>query len=96
LISGLRSIGIEEIVPGAANFVMCHLEPKHPAAAAVVSENKKYGVYLRDVSSMGCEVGSRALRIAVKNKETNTVIVGTLERVLMRLSTPEGQAGSEG
>ena len=86
LIRGLRSIGIEEIIPGAANFVMCHLEPEHPTAAVLVSESRKYGVYLRDVSSMGSEVGSRALRIAVKGSETNALIVGTLNKVLMRSS----------
>jgi histidinol-phosphate/aromatic aminotransferase/cobyric acid decarboxylase-like protein len=84
LIEGLQRIGIREIVPGAANFVMFHLDPEHPTAAAVVSESKKRGVFFRDVSSMGSALGPRALRIAVKNKETNTLIVETLEKVLSR------------
>jgi histidinol-phosphate/aromatic aminotransferase/cobyric acid decarboxylase-like protein len=82
LIEGLRRIGIREIVPGDANFVMFHLEPEHATAAAVVSQCKKRGVFLRDVSSMGSALGERALRIAVKNKETNAVIIDALEKVL--------------
>jgi histidinol-phosphate/aromatic aminotransferase/cobyric acid decarboxylase-like protein len=82
LMEGLRRIGIGEIVPGTANFVMCHLEMEHPTAADVVRESRTRGVFLRDVSLMGSEVGSRALRIAVKNKETNAIIVEALEKVL--------------
>jgi len=82
LIDGLKRIGIREIVPSAANFVMMHLEPEHPSAAAVVNEVKKCGVFLRDVSSMGSELGARALRIAVKNQETNAKIVAALGRAL--------------
>jgi histidinol-phosphate/aromatic aminotransferase/cobyric acid decarboxylase-like protein len=84
LIEGLQRIGIGEIVPGAANFVMFHLDPEHPTAAAVVSESRKYGVFLRDVSSMGSALGSRGLRIAVKNKDANTLIVEALDKVLSR------------
>jgi len=78
---GLRSLGIEEIVPGTANFVLCHLEPEQPTAADVVSESRKYGVFLRDASLMGTELGPRALRIAVKDRATNAIVIGTLERV---------------
>ena len=82
LIDSLQAIGVLEIVPGTANFVMCHLDLKHPTAATVVSAARKFGVYLRDVSSMGQKLGSRALRIAVKNQEANAAIVRALARVL--------------
>jgi histidinol-phosphate/aromatic aminotransferase/cobyric acid decarboxylase-like protein len=84
LIEGLQRMGITEIVPGAANFVMFHLDPEHPTAATVVSESGKRGVFFRDVSSMGTALGPRALRIAVKNKETNSLIVEALEKELRR------------
>ena len=83
LVDGLRAIGVQQIVPGTANFVMCHLEARHPTAAAVVSETRKFGVHLRDVSSMGQNLGSRALRIAVKNAEAKATIVTVLQRVLL-------------
>jgi histidinol-phosphate/aromatic aminotransferase/cobyric acid decarboxylase-like protein len=82
LIAGLRRIGIEEIVPSAANFVMFHLGPRHPPAAAVLTESRKRNVYLRDVAPMGSEVGPRAVRIAVKDAESNQRTLATLEEVL--------------
>jgi histidinol-phosphate/aromatic aminotransferase/cobyric acid decarboxylase-like protein len=82
LIDGLRSLGIREIVPGRANFVMFHLEDEHPTVEALVKLCCESGVYLRDVSSMGTHLGTRALRIAVKDKRANQIILETLERVL--------------
>jgi histidinol-phosphate/aromatic aminotransferase/cobyric acid decarboxylase-like protein len=82
LIDELRGIGIRKIVPGKANFVMCHLEPEHLTAAEVVQESRKRDVFLRDVSLMGSQVGSRAIRIAVKNRETNARIVEVLEKAI--------------
>jgi len=37
-----------------------------------VSEARKRGVFLRDVSSMGCELGLRTLRLSVKDEEAKT------------------------
>jgi histidinol-phosphate/aromatic aminotransferase/cobyric acid decarboxylase-like protein len=82
LIDGLRSFGIREIVPGRANFVMFHLEGEHPTVEALVKESRESGVYLRDVSSMGIHLGARALRIAVKDRKSNQMILETLEKVL--------------
>lgn len=79
---GLRGLGIGEIVPGRANFVMFHLEAEHPTVAELVAECREAGVFLRDVSSMGANLGGRALRIAVKDRKANQVILGTLEKVL--------------
>jgi histidinol-phosphate/aromatic aminotransferase/cobyric acid decarboxylase-like protein len=82
LIDGLRAIGIHEIVGGQANFVMFHLGPDQPSAATVLSEARKRGVFLRDASPMGREVGMRALRLTVKDEETNQRVLSTLEDVL--------------
>jgi histidinol-phosphate/aromatic aminotransferase/cobyric acid decarboxylase-like protein len=82
LIQGLRDIGIHEIVAGEANFVMFHLAPEQPHAAAVLSAARKRGVFLRNASPMGSDVGPRALRLTVKDEETNKLILVTLENVL--------------
>jgi histidinol-phosphate/aromatic aminotransferase/cobyric acid decarboxylase-like protein len=82
LINQIRCIGIREIVPGKANFVMCHLDPEHPTAAELVQESRKRDVFLRDVSLMGTHVGSRAIRIAVKNRETNAKVIDVLGKIL--------------
>jgi histidinol-phosphate/aromatic aminotransferase/cobyric acid decarboxylase-like protein len=82
LVAQLRAAGIREIVPGKANFVLCHLEADHPVAADVVSESRKRDVFLRDVSLMGTGIGPRAIRIAVKDRESNARIVEVLEQIL--------------
>jgi len=81
VIDGLRGMGIREIVPSMTNFVMFHLEKQHPSADAVIDNARKRGVFLRDVSSMS-ERRPRALRIAVKDKDTNATVLGVLEGVL--------------
>jgi histidinol-phosphate/aromatic aminotransferase/cobyric acid decarboxylase-like protein len=82
LVERLRGIGIDEIVAGEANFLMFHLEADRPTAATVVKEARRRGVFLRDASPMGSEVGPRALRIAVKDEEANELVVAALESVL--------------
>jgi histidinol-phosphate/aromatic aminotransferase/cobyric acid decarboxylase-like protein/GNAT superfamily N-acetyltransferase len=82
LMEGLRAIGIREIVAGQANFVLFHLEPDKPSAATVLSEAGRRGIFLRDASPMGREVGLRALRLTVKDEEANKRILATLESVL--------------
>ena len=81
LIEGLRGMGIREIVPSMTNFVMFHLDEQHPSAAAVIESARKSGVFLRDVSSMS-ERRPRALRVAVKDQDTNAALLGVLEKVL--------------
>jgi histidinol-phosphate/aromatic aminotransferase/cobyric acid decarboxylase-like protein len=82
LITGLRQLGIREIVPGKANFVMFHLETEHPTVSALVKECRESGVFLRDVFSMGANLGARALRIAVKDRKSNQIVLEALEKVL--------------
>lgn len=83
MVSGLKQIGIREIVPGVANFVLFHLNPDGPSSAEVVDACRERNVFLRDVANMGTDVGPRALRTAVKDRETNARILATLETILM-------------
>jgi len=82
LVEGLEGIGIHEIVPGRANFVMFHLELDQPSAAWVLSEAAKRGVFVRDASLMGTQLGPRALRPTVKDQNANDRILATLKSVL--------------
>jgi len=77
LARSLNGIGIDEIVPGIGNFVMFHLPPRAPDAETVVASCRAFGLYLRIVGELG------AIRIAVKDRATNTRIVEILERSLM-------------
>lgn len=72
-----------EILPGIANFLLCHLPVDGPGAAEIVRRCRAYGLFLRDVGAMGSRLGQHALRIAVKDAETNQRMVEILKRVLI-------------
>ncbi|HHY85020.1 MAG TPA: aminotransferase class I/II-fold pyridoxal phosphate-dependent enzyme [Verrucomicrobia bacterium] len=66
------------VVPGSANFLLCHLPESGPSAAALVDRCRAAGLYLRDAGGMGRNLGTHALRIAVKDSETNARMLGIL------------------
>ena len=70
LAAKLISLGLE-VVPGVANFLLCHLPSGGPDAATVVRHCRERGLFVRDAGAMGSQLGSHALRIAVKDGETN-------------------------
>ncbi len=73
-----------EIVPGVANFLLCHLPVAGPDAAEVVRRCHARGLFLRDAGAMGSRLGRHALRIAVKDAATNRIMVDILSGVLGR------------
>jgi histidinol-phosphate/aromatic aminotransferase/cobyric acid decarboxylase-like protein len=68
-----------EVVPGSANFVLCHLPPGGPDADGLLRRCRERGLFLRDVTNMGARLGRDAFRVAVKapaTQERLLVIVG--------------------
>jgi histidinol-phosphate/aromatic aminotransferase/cobyric acid decarboxylase-like protein len=82
----LQSIGTENIVPGTANFLLFHLREDQPSAPEVIQEARRARVFLRDVSSMGRNIGRRTLRVAIKDEDSNAKILDTLAAILGRSS----------
>ena len=82
----LHSMGIRDVVPGVANFLMFHLDAPHPTAAEIIERSRHSGVFLRDVSKMGSSLGSRVLRVAVKDATSNERVIRTLQECLPPLS----------
>ena len=80
LANGLSQCGYQ-VVPGAANFLMCHLPESGPAADELIRECRERGLFLRDASQMGSQLGNRAIRVAVKDGATNERILQILQRV---------------
>jgi histidinol-phosphate/aromatic aminotransferase/cobyric acid decarboxylase-like protein len=77
----LRLLGLE-IVPGVANFILCHLPPDAPDAAAVVKRCREQNLFLRDAAAMGLQLGRHTLRLAVKDAAINRRMVEILSTVL--------------
>jgi histidinol-phosphate/aromatic aminotransferase/cobyric acid decarboxylase-like protein len=70
------------VVPGVANFLLGHLPPDGPTAATIASRSREHGLYLRDAAPMGSQLGSHALRIAVKDADTNPRMLEILRDIL--------------
>ncbi len=79
---GLREDCGLDVVDGVANFLLCHLPEGGPTAARVTAACRRRDLFIRDVSSMGLALGTRALRVAVKDGATNQRIVAILSDVL--------------
>jgi histidinol-phosphate/aromatic aminotransferase/cobyric acid decarboxylase-like protein len=71
-----------DVVPGCANFLLCHLPESAPDAARFVATLRKRGLFIRDLTTMGTTLGSRAVRIAVKDRPTNHRMLGMLAAAL--------------
>ncbi len=80
---GLKSLGWE-VLPGIANFLLCHLPEQSAPAAEVVRRCRERGLFIRDAALMGSGLGLRAVRLAVKDAATNTRMLQILRQAVAR------------
>ena len=78
----LKQIGIDEIIPGIANFIMFHVGNDKFSASRIVNECKLKKLYLRDLSGMGKSFEDDAIRMAVKDLNTNNKMIEILKECL--------------
>jgi histidinol-phosphate/aromatic aminotransferase/cobyric acid decarboxylase-like protein len=81
LASALQSLGMS-VLPGVANFLLCHLPHDGLSAADVVARARRHGVFVRDVGTMGTTLGAHAVRIAVKDAASNEKIIWAIASVV--------------
>ena len=60
-----------EVIPGCANFLLCHLPGCGPDATEVSQRSRRAGLFLREVANMGSGLDRFSLRVAVKDRRTN-------------------------
>ena len=82
LIEELKNIGIKEIIPGIANFIMFHLPDKKNTSDDIIEKCKKEGLFLRNVKGMGSDMGDYVIRIAVKDEKTNNKMIKILKKIM--------------
>lgn len=85
LASALTTLGWD-VVPGCANFLLCHLPTDGPDAAGVAAQARTHGLFLREVGNMGTALGRHALRVAVKDRTTNGRMIALLHVVHAELA----------
>ena len=84
LAASLSSLGWE-VLPGIANFLLCHLPAAGPEAETVVRLARERGLFVRNAAAMGARLGTRAIRIAVKDAATNARMITILRETCARL-----------
>jgi histidinol-phosphate/aromatic aminotransferase/cobyric acid decarboxylase-like protein len=85
LSSDLRALGWD-VVPGCANFLLCHLPPTQPEASALAAACRRRLLFVRDVANMGRCFDVRTLRIAVKDSKTNAAMLRILTMTLAEMA----------
>jgi histidinol-phosphate/aromatic aminotransferase/cobyric acid decarboxylase-like protein len=81
LAAGLRAPGGVDVVEGVANFLLCHLPEGGPDAATVAARCRARDLFLRE-AGVGSRLGRHALRIAVKDRDTNARMLAILGAAL--------------
>lgn len=79
----LRTHGLQ-VIPGIANFVLCFLPTGGVDAATMVMRCREQGVFIRDASNMGSDLGTYALRIAVGDAFSNARVLQAMTAASFR------------
>jgi histidinol-phosphate/aromatic aminotransferase/cobyric acid decarboxylase-like protein/GNAT superfamily N-acetyltransferase len=83
--SELKNISTINVVQTMTNFILCHLPENGPSAEDIVSKCKEKDLFIRDVSNMGTNFGKHTIRIAIKDRETNQLMIKILKNVLINV-----------
>ena len=84
LADGIEALGGIEAVPGAANFLLCHLSADRPPAEALIAACRERGLFLRNAALTAPLLGDRAVRVAVKDAATNRRMLAIIEEALQQ------------
>jgi histidinol-phosphate/aromatic aminotransferase/cobyric acid decarboxylase-like protein len=79
LAGGLTELGFQ-VVPGVANFLLCHLPAHAVPVSELVQRCRERQLFIRNVSNMG--VNTQSVRIAVKDRATNQQMLQIIRDVL--------------
>jgi histidinol-phosphate/aromatic aminotransferase/cobyric acid decarboxylase-like protein len=71
-----------QVIPGVANFLLCHHPEDGLTADEIVRRCREHGLFLRDATRMGARLGEHAIRLAVKDAETNRRMMEILSSVI--------------
>ena len=82
LAEGLHHLGMAKVVPGTANFLMFELPEGHLTSSVAIARCRNRDLFLRDPAATTPWLGTKSLRIAVKDAATNSRMLEILEHCL--------------
>ena len=71
------------VIPGCANYLYCQIPESRPTAKVLLTKCHQRDLFLRDPSANSPNLGQRSLRIAVKDWDTNQLMVEILRETLL-------------
>lgn len=74
-----------EVIGSGANFVLCRLAGDGPDAATLCQACRERGLFIRDAGRTSAALGTRAVRIAVKDAATNQRMVSIIADAMRAL-----------
>ena len=82
MISELNKIQSVKIYNSIANFFLVELLDSQLKADVIIQKLRKQKIYLRDCTSMSTQFKNNFIRVAIKDKKTNKIIVDALKKTL--------------
>ncbi len=82
MVRSLKAMARWHIHEGAINCVLCLLGGGVPGAAEIVQRCREEGVFVRHCATISPSLGDRAVRVSVKDRETNARVLAALERAV--------------
>lgn len=82
LCATLRALAPWRVHEGEINCVLCLLSDDMRSAAEIVEGCRADGVFVRHCATISPSLGDRAVRISVKDRETNARVIASLARSL--------------
>jgi histidinol-phosphate/aromatic aminotransferase/cobyric acid decarboxylase-like protein/GNAT superfamily N-acetyltransferase len=73
-----------DVIPGVANFLLCHVPEDGPTAREIVTACQAHGIFLRDAGCMSRSLGEFALRVAIRSRSENVRIHELLSKITKR------------
>jgi len=82
MISEITKIPSVKVYGSITNFFLIELLDKKLKAESIVQKLRKQKIYLRDCTTMSTQFNNNFIRVAVKDKKTNKIIVDALKKIL--------------
>ena len=80
--SELSKIKGIKVYPSQANFILCKLESSICSDVLAVELLEKANIYIKDLTGKKCFDEPKFIRLAVRTKEENDLLVNTLKKVI--------------
>ncbi len=77
----LKAVEYLEVTPSSANYFLCRVKGKTEATNLAKNLLNDYQIYIKDLTGKKGFLGGEYIRIAVRNKNDNNLLIGALKKI---------------